>query len=332
MTTTVDRPIVSPADHVTTPRGVLIFANPFSGSGPNRKRVHQLEAALQGLGLAPHIVWSREERHTFLTDPTLPERVGCVVSAGGDGSLSDVLTGLHAAGTLPQLILYHYPVGTENLFAAEVQHTRDPQQAANAIAHALSTDQTPARHRTIDLGQATADQQTQLFHLMLSAGFDAEVVRRMDRWRTAPTNGRLRRVTRTRYAPRTLAALAHYRYPPVQLTPDDGTTLTGAHAFVFNLPRYGGGLKLGSAADYTDGQLDYLVLTRPGLPRLLRYGITVLLNRHHHSPHIYHGRTTQLTLHTEAPIQLDGDRLPPPNDHRVTITAKPDALRICVPT
>ncbi|MEM6551635.1 MAG: diacylglycerol kinase family protein [Planctomycetota bacterium] len=311
-------------------RGVLIFANPFSGSGPNLKRVQQLESALNDLGCRPQTVWDRNERQTLLADPALPQRVGCVVSAGGDGSLSDVINGLHAAGTLPQLSLYHYPVGTENLFAAELAHVRHPRDAASAIAHAI----THSRIRTIDLGQATATNGSHLFHLMLSAGFDAEVVRRMDIWRTAPANGRLRRVTKASYVPRSLAALTQYRYPTVQLTPHNRPTLTGAHAFIFNLPRYGGGLKLGSAADYTDGQLDYLVLTRPGLLSLIRYGLTVLLKRHLKSPHIQHGRATQLTLQTHAPIQLDGDRFPDTGSttNTLTITAKPNALRLVPPT
>ncbi|MEM1213654.1 MAG: diacylglycerol kinase family protein [Planctomycetota bacterium] len=326
---------ISPSPHATPSapgNGVVILANPYSGSGPNRKHVQRLEAALQDLGHTPHTVWSRDERQTLLSDPALPDRCGCVVSAGGDGSLSGVLNILDTAGTLSRVSLYHFPVGNENLFAAEVGHTRDPQPAAQAIARSLPVNTQTPEHRNIDLGRATLSNDpthSHLFHLMLSAGFDAEVVRRMDDWRTAPTDGRLRRVSTARYVPRTLAALARYRYPTVTLTPHDGPALTGAHAFVFNLPRYGGGLRLGSAADYTDGQLDYLVLTRPGLFALARYGLTVLLNRHLKTPHIQHGRATQLTLQTDAPLQIDGDRLP--NAGPLKITAQPQALRICSP-
>ena len=298
------------------PAGVLVLANPYSGSGPNRRRVAGLEAALRERGLEPEVVWDKAGRRAALSDAGLPGRCRCVVSAGGDGSLTDVLNGLDEAGTLGGVALFHYPVGTENLFASELGHPRDARRAAALIAS--------NRTRVMDLGRANG----RLFHLMVSAGFDAEVVRRVDAWRTRLPGEAIKRVSRLRYAPRLLAAFSTYRFPEITLT-DHGTgqRFSGAHVFVFNLPRYGGGLKLGAAADPTDGALDYLVLPGPGRLRMFDYGAAVLMNRHLKRGDMPHGRATRLTLETSAPLQLDGDVMGG-GVGRVEITSVAGGLRV----
>ncbi len=301
------------------PSRVLLFANPYSGSGPNRLRVKRLVNALHRQGVEAELVWDKARRDEWLADPTLPQRCQCVVSAGGDGSLTDVLNGLDTAGTLRQVKLYHFPVGTENLFAAEFGHTRHPEQAAAAIL---------AGHtRPVDLGRCNG----RLFHLMVSAGLDADVVHRVAKWRQLEGH-KLRRVHQLRYAPRLLASLARYQYPAVTLTTDTGETHQASHVFVFNLPRYGGGLTLGRGADPHDGLLDYIALPNPGVRALANYGTSVLLRRHTRRDDLPRGRARQLTLSADhpdtAPLQLDGD---PMGHAPVTLTAEPAALQIIQP-
>src|SRR5690606_29196698 len=93
-----------------------------------------------------------------------------------DGSVADVINDMHAAGRL-DVALATVPAGTENLFAKELGFGIDHEKLAKAIA---SRDTL-----SVDLAQATfGDGTARLFTLMASAGFDGNVVHRMNAWRT----------------------------------------------------------------------------------------------------------------------------------------------------
>ncbi len=295
-------------------RGVLICANPFSGSGPNRRYVDELVEALSAKGLEPRVVWDIEERLAALVDPTFRSVCRCVVVAGGDGSIGAVVNELDRAGVLatgddqPGVALATLPMGNENLFARHFGFTREPTALAEAIEL--------GRTRRVDLGRVTGSESEsagRLFTLMAGVGFDAEVVHRMDRWRTTRgsrgSSGGLRRVRRLSYLPRVVSSSLGYDYPRLTVAVD-GRELSGTHLFVFNLPPYGGGLHIappGCRGD--DGLLDWVLLDRPGLGPLLAYGLSVMRGRHLDRRDVTHGQASTLSVRcgSHAPIQVDGD-------------------------
>ncbi len=303
---------------------VLIFANPYSGNKENPALVARLEEALQKQGREPRIVWERDGRVELIRE--LPDD-STVVAAGGDGSIADVVNDMHAAGRLA-LPFATLPVGTENLFAQEFGYdVKKPETIAAAV--------TRGRTRAVDLGRVapeTADDAEpappRLFTLMASAGFDAEVVRRLSLWRTAPEDGTLRRVKRLSYFKPVLASIFGYRYPQITLTAD-GRSVTGTQAYVFNLPRYGGGLGIGRHADAFDGQLHWLVFRRPGLVRLLGYHALCVLGRQCKSNAILHGHARSVTFAPAngqaLPVQADGD---PAGDTPLRFEVMPGALNV----
>ncbi len=275
------------------PDQVLITANPFSGSGANPRHVARLGAALQQAGLVPRVIWDRTERRQRLVDPQLPERVRCVVAAGGDGSITDVINELDDAGHLDAVPIATLPIGTENLFAKQFGFPRDPRKIAEAIRRGGDI--------RCDLGQANG----RLFHLMVSAGFDADVVYRLAAWRAA-NPGKLKRVRRISYVPKFLGSLRAYGYPALRLEAD-GQTVTGAHAFVFNLPQYGGNLGLARHARTDDGRLDWVVFHKPGLLPMVRYGWCVLRGCHADQPDVSTGTARSLRLTAVPPEGQAGD-------------------------
>lgn len=312
--------------------GVLICANPFSGSGPNRRYVDGLVSALSARGLEPKIVWEITERQAALADPGLAKWCRCVVVAGGDGSIGAVVNELGEAGALRVgdesgngsegesvgesggggrgVALATLPMGNENLFAKHFGFTRDFEALADAIK--------VGRTRRVDLGRASSGEPGtpgQWFTLMAGIGFDAEVVHRMDRWRSSHGSSggsvrrRLRRVRRVSYLPRIVSSWWGYGYP--RLTVEvDGRELTGTHLFVFNLPEYGGGLDLapqGCCGD--DGLLDWVLYERPGAVPLLGYAWSAWRGGHLDRPDVNHGRAARLRVRSadEALVQLDGD-------------------------
>jgi len=310
------------------PTVVPILANPYSGRGANRRRVDALVAALRAEGLEAKLVWDRHQRAELLADDDLPAWCRCVVAAGGDGSVADVLNDMTPRDapdpSLPDIPFATLPMGTENLFARQLGFERDPARIAAAIARGQT--------RRIDLGvAASAAGHTRLFTLMASAGFDADVVHRLDQWRrVGPPTGQqqVRRVHRLSYAPKIMSALRHYDYPELTLEAD-GQAVTGAHAFIFNIPQYGGNLGIGRHADETDARLDWIVFQKPGLVNLTHYALSVLRMRHLGRPDVPHGKATTITLRaqTPVPLQADGD---PVGFTPATVHVRPRAVRVIV--
>jgi diacylglycerol kinase (ATP) len=296
-----------------TVRGVLICANPFSGVGPNGRRVEALVGGLSARGLEARIVWDIKERGAALSDPGLARWCRCVVVAGGDGSIGAVANEMDQAGALPAardnrqaVALATLPMGNENLFAKHYGFTRGTE----ALAQAIKRGQT----RRVDLGRVThrgQETDAQLFTLMAGIGFDAEVVHRMDRWRTDKP-GKLKRVRRISYLPRVASSVWGYGYPQLTIQVG-GRELTGTHLFVFNLPEYGGGMGIaptGCRGD--DGLLDWVIFNRPGVLPLLGYAWSVLRQKHLNRRDVQHGRSASLTITTVSdapapPVQMDGD-------------------------
>lgn len=297
------------------PRDVVILANPYSGKGKNQTRVDALSDALGQRGMQAKQVWDLAERAELLSDPDVGERFRCIVSAGGDGSMAGVVNDLSQGGRTTRAAIAMLPLGNENLFAKAFGHGKGIAHLAEAIDR-LDT-------QTIDMGQANGTR----FTLMASAGFDSEVVQRVDAWRRATNGNGLKRVGRISYAKPILSSLSRYQYPEIALTAD-GQTVVGAHAFVFNIGRYGGGLPIGSHADPSDGLLDWIVFKKPGLIRLGMYGLSTYLKRHLKRGDIAHGRSTEITLATDeepVPAQADGD---PCGETPITIGVLPAAMRV----
>ena len=268
---------------------VAIAANPYSGHGPTRKRVAALAAALEPHGLEAKVIWDRDERAELLRRPDLADTCRCVVAAGGDGTVADVINEMTAP--LPFATL---PSGNENLFAREFGFTRDATELARVIA--------AGRTRRIDLARSGG----RLFSLMLSVGFDSAVVHRVVAWRS---NGEgLRRVRRLSYAKPIFDVLRSYRYGRVELEAD-GVRVSGTHAFVFNLPQYGFRLPFAPDARGDDGLLDWLVFERPGFMPMLGYFLSLVRAEHLARSDVHHGRArrVRITAPEPMPVQMDGE-------------------------
>jgi diacylglycerol kinase (ATP) len=293
---------------------VLVAANPYSGAGPNRRRVDALVAALRDAGAAPHVMWDAAERAAVLADVALMQGCRAVVAAGGDGTVAQVINELPRG--VPLAVL---PLGGENLLARALGFTAEPRALARAVV--------ACRTRTIDLGRATAGHRSRLFALMLGVGFDAAVVHRVATWRAR--GPALRRVRRTSYLMPLAACVVGYAYSPVRVAAD-GDTAEGAHCIIANVPAYALGLSFTPSATADDGRLDWLVLERPGLARLLAYCWTAYRGRHLRRGDVRAGQATRLrvTAATPTPVQLDGD---PWGTTPVEVDVVPQALTFVAP-
>jgi len=293
-------------DHPPTDRPrVMIVANPFSGAGRNRQRVAALTDALARRGLEPRVLWDPTERAAVLSDPESSAACRCVIAAGGDGTVADVV---NEARDIPIAML---PIGNENLFARQFRF-RKIDRLVEAVA----------RGRTVraDLGRAG----DRLFTLMVSAGLDADVVHRVQKWRMQ--SNQMRRVTRLSYARPTLSAVLGYSYPRITLDAD-GQIFRGSHVLIFNMNQYACRLPFAPEAEPDDGLLHFVVFEHPGALSMVGYLMAVLLRRHTHAKSVRTGaaKHLKLTADVPVPVQVDGD----PTGHTpLEIELIPQAIRV----
>lgn len=274
---------------------VLIAANPNSGAASSKRRVSELNDKLNALGFVSQIISSLEVLRSTAAEMLAAGSLRTVVSAGGDGTVAALANLLPAH--VPLLI---FPLGTENLLAKYLGLTNDVRVAADAVR---------ANGRlAMDVGQANG----KLFLVMLSCGFDAEVVRQMHAVRSG-------HISRWSYTWPILAALRGYRFPQLAgriVANELPAEHIAAWFFIFNVPRYAAGLNFCPQADPTDGALDVCTFQRPGIVAGLGYLSRLWFGSHQSLSGFRHQLCRQLTLPAplagdgqplDIPFQIDGD-------------------------
>ena len=271
---------------------LLITANPYSGRKSNHELIAELEIELKKAALPYTLAWDFATAEAAFRGAS---KLSGVLACGGDGSVAHTLGLMQRCGINGKIPFATLPMGNENLFARAWGYSRD----IPALVRALARRDTFAA----DLGLA-GDAP---FTLMVSAGFDADVVHRLDSWRRSKAQG-LHRVRNLTYFPHAFKSLWHYRFPTIVLEAE-GQRHEGHQCVVFNLPLYGGGLSLSPRETRgDDGLLDWVLLKKPGRFALSAFLSRAMLGRRHldHGD-VVRGRSAEVTLSGSAPVQMDGD-------------------------
>ncbi|MCC9641393.1 protein BmrU [Rhodopirellula sp. JC740] len=314
-------------------REVWIFSSPKAGTGAGRNEISRLIKLCRAEGLTCYHMDSL---------PELAERIEAkkcesgespidhvaVVGAGGDGTLALL------AGQLPSGIpIVPMPMGTENLLARYYGYSRQ----AGAVFQTIRR----GNAMTIDAGRANG----RLFLVMVTAGFDAEVVRAMHLTRRGHIN-------RFSYAGPIWRAIRRYAFPVIEAemefatatkaakkvassvnagpsenslstSLDDEPTIpttqniraSGCWMMAFNLPCYAASLPIEPEANGRDGRLDLISLTYGSVIAGLRYLMSLPGGRHLKRSDVFRYQATKITWNSlsRVPYQVDGDyagRLP----------------------
>ena len=143
---------------------IVISLNPNSGSTDQRFIADELKTELQGKGFEVRLLTDIEEVKSNVAELSLGSvnQLRAVVAAGGDGTVS-----LLANCLPPQTPIAILPLGTENLLAKFFGLAANAKSIAEMIAN--------GRTVRMDAGRANG----QLFLVMASCGFDADVVHRL---------------------------------------------------------------------------------------------------------------------------------------------------------
>ncbi|MDX1565722.1 MAG: diacylglycerol kinase family protein [Phycisphaeraceae bacterium] len=289
----------------------LIAANPYGGADSRRRRVEALATALERAGVEAELVWDQDRSRSLIEAPDCADRFGGIVSAGGDGTLFDVVN------LRPTVPVTMFPLGNENLFARAFDLPVEADRAAEMVA--------AGKTRRIDLGNV-GDKR---FTLVASAGFDGRVAHRVAEKRMHASGSK--QVGRHSYMGPIVSACLGYRFPMMHVAIDGAEPIDAALVMVFNLNRYGLGLPLAPDAAPDDGQLDWLVFRRPGRFRLMRYAAAVVLNRHRRLRDVRHGRARSIRVEAAGepvPVEIDGEAA---GFTPIEVTIEPAALDVIVP-
>jgi diacylglycerol kinase (ATP) len=281
----------------------VVIVNPRSGGGLSDRRWAALVGPLTD-GLGPFDARFTEQRgdgKRLAQEEAVAGRK-LVVALGGDGTISEVVDGLVAAGGQTELGII--PRGTGGDFSRSVCL---PKKIAAAAIHLMT-----AAVRRIDVGRAryvTEDGSagSRCFVNVASFGFSADVASRANR-----SSKRLG--AKLSFLGATVSSLVSYENIEVNIRVDDGpaqrrTVLLGA---VGNGRFFGGGMKICPDGSLDDGILDLVVVGDLG-----RFGVLTKIGSIYEGTHVkldqvhsVRARTVQVTPVDQSlkiPLELDGE-------------------------
>lgn len=303
----------------------LIVVNPKATTTTKRSR--EVLARALASELKVEVAETSHRGHAAaLAVRAMREGLDVVVALGGDGTVNEVVNGLLTDGPgedLPALAVV--PGGSTNVFARAIGLPSHPFDATGAILEALRAGRT----RRIGLGRA----DDRYFTFNAGLGFDADVVRRIEKRRRAGEGTSHARVVR--------AALAHYftvdrRHPALTFERPGAEPVSGLHfALITNAApwSYLGERPVQPSPEASfDAGLDLFAPRSMGISLTLRYLRRALLD----STPLRSRRLLRVhdcadfTLRASRPLafQVDGDWLGERDS--VRFRSAPDVLRVIV--
>jgi YegS/Rv2252/BmrU family lipid kinase len=296
------------------PARARIVANPVSGSMHGMGGLNELRATA---------IWLTE--HGLPTEVTTTQRVGhaveltreavaagheMVIAAGGDGTLNDVIHGLAGSTTALGVL----PMGTVNVWAREIGIPLGASEARELLLHGV--------RRQVDLGRAGP----RYFLMMAGVGFDAEVVKRVERnW--------LKRVGLKMLDYIATAGSLGLTQQPAKLTlriAGQRRKMNALMVVIGNTRLYGGAMQFTRRAVADDGMLDIVVIGGGGWGRRAGVFLRAFLRRPSLGPDVRYERVRSVRLESTPPlpVQVDGDII---GSLPMTFSVAPGALWVIVP-
>jgi YegS/Rv2252/BmrU family lipid kinase len=232
-----------------------------------------------------------------LAAEAVSEGFDCIVAAGGDGTLNEVLNGIgRAPQGLESVAVGVLPLGTVNVFAREL---RIPLSLEGAWTVILSGRQKNLDLASVETGGAH-ERKVQWFAQLAGAGLDARSIQLVD-WELKKRIGPLS------YVVAGLKALRETR-PKIVVT-SAGERLEGELVLVGNGSLYGGNFKTFDTAAMDDGLLDVCVFPKVDFGVLARCSGPLLLAGKLPESQVRRMKAAEFTLtsDSECAFELDGE-------------------------
>lgn len=292
----------------------LVIANPNAGGGRAPEELAQRFAEIESVDLR----LTEEAGHAS----RLAAEAGslgyeCVVAAGGDGTLNEVVNGLMQSKAPCRLGLL--PLGTGNDFARSLGLTDDLDFALSVLERPL--------WQPCDVVSLRGTEDQRYFINMSAGGASGEVSHRL----TTSIKNFWGPLAYLRAALETLPSLEPYE---LRLTLDTGevVTIEALNLVVANARFIAAGVPVAPQADWKDGLLDIIVFAACSTPRLAIVTASVLAGTHltDACPEVSSYRSTTLEVESvpDMPFNVDGELLTPQS---VSFEVVPQALEIATP-
>ncbi|MDQ4105559.1 MAG: diacylglycerol kinase family lipid kinase [Actinomycetota bacterium] len=283
----------------------VIIGNPHSGRASDESRLERYADILRSGGLKTKVLNTEYPDHATELAAEAGDRL--VVAAGGDGTVNEVVNGLHKEATLGVL-----PLGTANVLARELGLPLKPERACYRILEGK-----PSR---IDLGVATNRHgEERRFTFVAGIGFDANVI-----YTVTP---RLKRYLKAlAFALTAFRVYAEEEFPAIHLHHGDTIYVT-QFVILANGRYYGGDFRVARDGSLTSGELEAILVER--ISALLRPDILgrILARQPLNSSMRSFGarEVSARSPGAEVPVQIDGElwgRLP------MSFHIEPSALKV----
>jgi len=284
--------------------------NPKSGSSVDLSHVYALDERLRAGGDEVRMALTRSLDHAGeLAKRAIAGDASAIVVAGGDGTVRAVIEATSGSDK-PICVI---PCGTENLLACEFGLDGSVKSSLAALKGGVV--------QTLDVGVANG----RYFTAIAGVGFDAEVVRRIQRLRSG-------HIGHSDYLWPICRTFWEYRFSPVRVEAD-GEVVCDEPALVFvsNISRYAVGLGISPGAQAGDGLLDLCVYKCRGRLELLRHAVETIFRLSGRNRRAVRLRCREVKVSSDRadlPVQLDGDPGPALPLH---IRIVPGAAKILTP-
>ncbi|WP_395715705.1 diacylglycerol/lipid kinase family protein [Prosthecobacter sp.] len=272
---------------------IPVILNPAARS----TKAAALEEALRQLSPAPELHLTKGPGDaTLIAEELAAAGHELVVSAGGDGTMNEVLQGLCRANALRQPGEKHtalgvLPLGTMNVFSMELKLSgKDIGECWRRI--------TTGTRSEVDLWMANEHYFVQLG----GVGLDAQIVQETS-WEAKKKFGPLSYVMS--------AVNVLLRPPPTLSVQIDGRSpLLGTVVLIGNGKHYGGPFPLFRDASNTDGKLDLIIFRGLGGMEFLQLLRGMLLDGYKECEYLDYIQADAFTVTSDrdaAPVELDGE-------------------------
>jgi diacylglycerol kinase (ATP) len=289
---------------------VFAIINPATGQQSRRWLLRQFRHTALDLDIDFDFALTECAGHaTELARECSEREVDIVVAVGGDGTVSEVVTGVIGTETLVGII----PAGSTNVIAKDLGI---PRRLGPAIKVAMGEGKPSA----FDVGKI----DDQIFLHMAGAGYDAHIMHE--------ANTRLKRMVGwPAYLP---PAIKHLRSKPFEVEIDiDGTQFTSNARMV--LLAIGGSIihprfAIGRDIDRTDGLLDVCIYNPPNAITAVTAMLWILLRKPNRSRWQRQFRAKKVVLKSSeaVPFEADGN---PMGELPATIEMLEERVTILVP-
>src|SRR5512134_878555 len=290
---------------------IEVIHNPVAGpkdvNPKTVKRIDRVRAYLSAQGLPFRIrETSAPGDAGVMAREAAIEGADAVVAVGGDGTMNEVADGL--AGSATRLVFV--PHGTGNVFAREFSLPGSVEGCMDLLTSG----------KTISVRLAKANDRH--FVLLGSAGFDAEVVERMNH----------RQKNLLGIAAYVLCGARHLlrSQPPLWLEFPDRERVKAQAVIVARGKKYGGNVTIAPAGDIAGETFQVIALLRKGRWSIAKFALDALRGKHVSSRNLLIRESPSLFVRSTIPsaCQVDGEYLGP---LPVRFTVSDVLLRIVVP-